>query len=138
VTDSGFNPKARRSLAALIGELPGQIGALVSAELATFKAEMAGKAKNFGLGAALFVVAAVLLFFAVAVFIATAIIALSLVLQLWLAALIVGVALLVIAVILALIGVNRVKKATETDPNGVRGSIRQDVDALKGVGSYDN
>jgi hypothetical protein len=86
----------------------------------------------------LFVVAAVLLFFAVAVFIATAIIALSLVLQLWLAALIVGVALLVIAVILALIGVNRVKKATETDPNGVRGSIRQDVDALKGVGSYDN
>ena len=138
MTESGFNPKARRSLVALVGELPGQIGALVNAELAAFKAELAGKAKNFGLGAALFVVAGLLLFFAVAVFIATAIIALALVLQLWFAALIVGVALLVVAVVLALIGLNRVKKATETDPNGVRESLRQDLDALKGVGEYDN
>jgi hypothetical protein len=49
-----------------------------------------------------------------------------------------AIALLVVAVILALIGVNRVKKATETDPNGVRSSLRHDVDALKGVGEYDN
>jgi hypothetical protein len=137
VTNTGFNPKTRRSLAELISELPAQVGALVSAELAAFKAEMAGKAKNAGIGAGLFVGAALFLFFAVSVLVATAVIALALVLPLWLSALIVGVVLLVIAVILALIGLNRVKAATKTDPDGVRGSIRHDVDALKGVGEYE-
>lgn len=137
MTTTGFNPKTRRSLAELLGELPAQVGALVSAELAAFKAEMAGKAKNAGIGAGLFVGAALFLFFALGVFIATAVIALALVLPLWLSALIVGVVLLLIAGILALIGMNRVKAATKTDPDGLRGSIRHDVDALKGVGEYE-
>lgn len=138
MTSTGFNPKVKRSLITLIGELPAQVGALVSAELAAFKAEMTGKAKNFGIGAGLFAGAAVFLFFATGVLIATAIIALALVLPPWLAALLVGLALLVIALILALVGVNRVKKAAANDPDGMRASLRHDVDALKGVGEYDH
>jgi hypothetical protein len=138
VTNSGFNPKTRRSLGDLIGELPAQVRDLVRAEVDAFKAEMSAKAKNFGIGAGLFAAAAFFGFFAFAVLIALAIIALALVLPLWLATLIVAVVLLAIAAVLALVGVNRVKKATAPDPDGVRASIRQDVDALKGVGQYEH
>jgi uncharacterized membrane protein len=138
VTTSGYNPKSKRSLFALIGELPAQVSDLVRAELDAIKAELSEKAKNFGVGAGLFAGAAFFGFFAFAVLIALAIIALALVLPLWLSALIVAVVLLAIAAVLALIGVQRVKKATAPDPEGVRASIRQDVDAIKGVGEYDH
>ncbi|MFO7689697.1 MAG: phage holin family protein [Cryobacterium sp.] len=134
---TGFNPKSRQPLFALIGELPGQISTLVRAELDAFKAEFASKAKNIGLGAALFIVAGVFAFFAVGVFIALFVIALALVLPPWLATLIVAVSLLIVAVVLVLVGLNRVKAATEPDPEGVHASIRKDVDAFKGVGEYE-
>ncbi len=138
MSNSGFNPKIKRSLFALIGELPGQIGDLVKAELAAFKADLADKAKNVGLGIALFAAAGLFAFFAVIVLIALAIIALALVMPLWLATLIVAVVLLVIALILALVGRSRIKAGTTQDPEGVRASIRHDVDAFKGVGKYDH
>lgn len=138
MTDTATNPKTRRSLGSLLGELPAQISDLVRAELAAFKAELTEKLKGLGIGAALFAGAALFLFFAGCVFIATAIIALALLLPLWLSALIVAVLLLIIAVVLALIGLRKVKKATATDPEGVRASIREDIDAVKGVGDYEH
>ena len=137
MSNSGYNPKNKRSLLVLIGELPGQVSALVQAELAAFKVEIAGKAKNVGAGIGLFAAAAVFVFFATGVLVALAVIALALVLPLWLSALIVAGVLLLLAVILALIGANRVKAGTAHDPAGVTASIRHDVDALKGVGQYD-
>jgi uncharacterized membrane protein YqjE len=138
VSNSEFNPKSRRSTFELLGELPGQVVALVRAELEAAKAEFAGKAKNIGLGIGLFVAAAVFAFFAVMVLVALAVIALDLVLPLWLATLIVALALLLLALLLALIGRNRVKAGTSSDPDGVTASIRSDVDALKGVGKYEH
>lgn len=138
MSEHGFNPKSKRSLFALIGELPGQIGDLVRAELAAFKAEIAGKAKNIGLGIGLFAAAGVFAFFATGVLIALAVIALALVLPLWLATLIVGAALLLIAAVLAMVGLNRVKAGTAPDPEGLGESIRHDVDAFKGVGQYEH
>ena len=138
MSTSGYNPKSKQSLLTLISELPGQITALIKAEIDAFKADISGKAKNVGLGIGLFVGAAVFAFFAIIVFIALAVIALDLVLPLWLAALIVAVALLLVAVILALIGLNRVKKGTKHDPDGVTASIQRDVDAFKGVGQYEH
>lgn len=138
MSTSGYNPKSKQSLLTLVSELPGQITALIKAEIDAFKADISGKAKNVGLGIGLFVGAAVFAFFAIIVFIALAVIALDLVLPLWLAALIVAVALLLVAVILALIGLNRVKKGTKHDPDGVTASIQRDVDAFKGVGQYEH
>jgi uncharacterized membrane protein len=138
VTNTGFNPKTRQSLGALVGDLPAQVGNLVRAEVDAAKAEFSAKAKNLGIGAGMFAAAAFFGFFAFAVLIALAIIALALVLPLWLATLIVAVVLLVIAAVLALVGVSQVKKATAEDPDGVRASLRQDVDALKGVGQYEH
>lgn len=138
MTTSGFNPKSKRSLITLLSELPGQISDLVHAELEAFKAEFASKAKNFGVGAALFIVAAAIGFFALGVLVALLIIVFALFLPLWLATLIVLVLLLAMAAILVLIGVNRVKAATAPDPEGVHASLRNDVDAFKGVGRYEN
>ncbi|WEO77587.1 phage holin family protein [Cryobacterium sp. SO2] len=138
MSTSGYNPKSKQSLFALLSELPGQIVDLVKAEIDAFKADISGKAKNVGIGLGLFIGAAVFGFFAIIVFIALAVIALDLVLPLWLSALIVAVALLLIAVILALIGLNRVKKGTRHDPEGVTASIQKDVDAFKGVGQYEH
>ena len=138
MTNTGFNPKTRQSLGTLIGDLPSQVGDLVRAEVDAAKAEFAEKAKNFGIGAGMFAAAAFFGFFAFAVLVALAVIALALVLPLWLATLIVAAVLIAIAAILALVGLNLVKKATAEDPDGVRASLRQDVDALRGVGQYEH
>ncbi|WP_166788013.1 phage holin family protein [Cryobacterium adonitolivorans] len=138
MSNSGYNPKSKQSLFTLLSELPGQIVDLVKAEIDAFKADISGKAKNVGIGLGLFIGAAVFAFFSIVVFIALAVIALDLVLPLWLAALIVAVALLLIAVILALVGLSRVKKGTRHDPEGVTASIQKDVDAFKGVGDYEH
>jgi len=138
VSNSGYNPKSKQSLFTLLSELPGQITALVKAEIDAFKADISGKAKNVGIGLGLFIGAAVFAYFAVLVFIAVAVIAIDLALPLWLSALIVAVGLLLVAVILALIGLNRVKKGTRHDPDGVTANLQKDVDAFKGVGDYDH
>lgn len=138
VSTSGYNPKSKQSLFTLLGELPGQITGLIKAEIDAFKADISGKAKNVGVGLGLFIGAAVFAYFAILVFIAVAVIAIDLALPLWLSALIVAVFLLLIAVILALIGLNRVKKGTRHDPDGVTANIQKDVDAFKGVGEYEH
>lgn len=138
MTNTGFNPKTRQPLGALITDLPNQVRDLVRAEVDAAKAEYSEKAKNLGIGAGMFGAAAFFGFFAFAVLVALAIIALALVLPLWLATLIVAAVLIAIAAILALVGLNRVKKATAEDPDGVRASLRQDVEALKGVGQYEH
>lgn len=138
MSTSGYNPKSKQSLFTLLGELPGQITGLIKAEIDAFKADISGKAKNVGVGLGLFIGAAVFAYFAILVFIAVAVIAIDLALPLWLSALIVAVFLLLIAVILALIGLNRVKKGTRHDPDGVTANIQKDVDAFKGVGEYEH
>lgn len=138
MSNSEFNPKRKRSIFALLGELPGEISELVRAELEAFKADLSAKAKNVGIGVGLFAAAAVFAFFATGVLVALAVIVLALVLPLWLATLIVMVALLLIAGILVLVGVNRVKKGATHDPDGVTANIRRDVDALKGIGDYEH
>ena len=138
MSNTGFNPKRKRSVFALLGELPGEVSELVRAELEAFKADLSVKAKDVGIGVGLFAAAAVFAFFATGVLVALGIIALALVLPLWLATLIVLVALLLITGILVLIGVNRVKKGASHDPEGVTVNIRRDVDALKGIGEYEH
>ena len=56
----------------------------------------------------------------------------------WLSALIVGVVLLLIAVVLALIGLSRVKKGVPPVPKESVDSVKDDVKAFRGTGSYDH
>jgi len=77
----------------------------------------------------------IFLFFAIGTLVAVIIAALSLVMPVWLAALIVFVFFLVVAVVLALIGVNYFKKMS-ADPNPIE-SVKKDIRAVKGEGEYD-
>ncbi len=141
MTDNHLPPEGgarSRSLGALISELPSQLIALLKAELDHLKAEFAGKARYAGVGIGLFVFAAVLGFFALETLVAAAILGLSVALPGWLAALIVVVGLLLIAGVLVLVGVSSLKKMNGVAPQKTIASIKEDADALKGLGRYDN
>ena len=130
--------KASRSLFQLISDLPKLLVALAKAELAKLKAELTEKAKYAGVGIGLFACAAGLVFFALGCLIAAAILGLALVLPGWAAALIVFGALVLIAVVLALIGVQNFKRMGGAVPEKTVASIQEDVEAIKGMGRYDN
>lgn len=127
-----------RPLVQLISDLPRLIVALLKAELNHLKAEFAEKAKYAGVGIGLLAGAAFFLFFAFATLVAAAILGIAVALPAWAAALIVFGALVVIAVILALIGVRSFKKMDGVAPSQTIDSIKEDADALKGLGKYDN
>ncbi|WP_285114653.1 phage holin family protein [Leifsonia sp. fls2-241-R2A-40a] len=127
-----------KSVAQLVTDLPRQLVELLTAELNHLKAEFAEKAKYAGVGIGLFAGAAFLLFFAFGTLVAAAILGIAVALPGWAAALIVFGALVVIAVVLALIGVRSLKKMDGVAPSQTIDSIKEDVDAVKGLGKYDN
>ena len=127
----------KKSVFTLIGELPSLITTLIKDEIEQIKREAVTRLKAAGIGIGLFAGAAVFLYFAAFVLLATIIIAIGQALPYWLAALIVGVVLLLIAVVLALIGLNRFKKGVPPVPKEAVDSVKDDVKAFKGVGQYD-
>ncbi|GAA4067895.1 MULTISPECIES: phage holin family protein [Agromyces] len=123
-----------RGLFTLLGELPDRISTLVRAEIDQVKAELTYKAKHFGIGAGLVVVAAFVGIFLLGTLIATGILALSLVMPGWAAALIVSGVLLLIILILLGVAVLNFKRGSE--PLESIESVRQDLDAITGRGAY--
>ncbi|WP_350348164.1 phage holin family protein [Agromyces sp. G08B096] len=124
-----------RSLFTLIGELPDRVSTLVRAEIDQVKAELSYKAKHFGIGSGLFVVALVVLPFLIFTLLAAAIFALALVMPAWAAALVVSGALALIIAVLVWIGIVNFKRGSE--PLESIDSLRKDIDAVKGTGDYD-
>jgi Flp pilus assembly protein TadB len=135
MTDRTVNDKNRESLATLIGNLPGLLTNLIQAEIDQLKTKAQHLGSYAGKGAIFMVLALVFVFFAVGVLVAVGILALSLVMPAWLAALIVFVLFLLIAVVLALIGVRFFKKMS-AEPNPIE-SVKKDIRAVKGEGEYD-
>ena len=119
----------------LIGRLTQQTSDLVHSELQLAKAEMTAKAKHAGVGAGLFGTAGVVALYGVGALIAAAILALALLLAPWLAALLIGVALLLIAGIIALVGKKQVRQATPAAPEQTIDNVKRDVKAVKEGGS---
>ncbi|HXD62606.1 MAG TPA: phage holin family protein [Lacisediminihabitans sp.] len=125
---------AKRSLFALLADLPRLFGDLVREEIDQLKNEVVGKIKHAGIGIGLFAAAAFFAFFAVAVLVAAAVLGIAEALPAWLAALIVAVALLVITGILAGIGVAQLKRGVPPTPTRTILSVKKDVDAVRGIG----
>lgn len=132
MTDS--QDRKPRSLFGLVRDVPELVKDLVKGELALFKAEMVGKAKIFGIAAAVLIVALVVLLYAIGVFLTAAVMGLATVMPAWLAALIVAVAMVVIAAILGLLGWNRLKKGLPITPKRTIDSVKNDINAVKGLG----
>jgi Putative Actinobacterial Holin-X, holin superfamily III len=127
----------KKSVFALIGDLPGIISTLIRDEIEQIKRELITRLKSAGIGVALFVVAAVFLYFAAFPLIAAAVLGLGEALPYWLSALIVGVLLLIVAAVFVLIGLSRVKKGVPPVPKEAVDSVKDDVKAFKGVQQYD-
>jgi hypothetical protein len=120
-----------RSIGQLVSDLSEQTSQLVRAEIALAKAEVSAKAQVFGMGAGMVTAAGVLALYVLAAAIATAILGLSTVWAPWLAALVVTGVLLLVTVILALIGIRAIKKASPPGPTRAKERLQEDVAALK-------
>ena len=127
----------KRSLFKLIGDLPGYLVDLLRSELELLKAELVEKAKHAGIGIGLVAAGAFFGFFTFAVLLTAAILGIATALPAWLAALIVGVALLIITAILVLVGVKQLKAGAPPVPSETIDSVKQDVNAIKGIGKRD-
>jgi hypothetical protein len=124
----------RRSLFQLIGDLPGYLADLIRSEIELLKTELVEKAKYFGVGAGLVAAGAVIALYAFGVLLAAAVLGIATALPAWLAALIVGVVLLIITTVLVLIGVRQLKRAAPPVPTETIDNVKKDVDAIKGIG----
>ena len=121
----------RPSVGELFSRLSEQTTRLVRAEIELAKAELAQKARASAIGIGLFVGAGLLAFFAFAVLIATAILGLAEAVPAWLAALIIGVALLLLTALLGFLGVRSFKAGMPPTPERTTANVKQDVEAIK-------
>lgn len=124
-----------KSLFTLIGELPEVISRLITAEVERLKVELQFKAKNVGVGIGLMAAAGFIAIFLLGTLITTAILAFALVMPAWAAALTVSGILLLAIAVLVWIAVRSFQRAGEDV--GLADDFRRDVDAVKGVGPYD-
>lgn len=131
---SDQQPGGRRSLGALLADLPRILSDLIRAEIESLQAELTAKAKAAGVGIGLFAAAGFVLVFALAVFVAAAIAALALVVPLWASALIVGGVLVLLAVILILVGVASLKRGLPPTPDKTIASVQADIRTIRGIG----
>jgi hypothetical protein len=127
----------KKSVFKLIADLPGYLVDLLRSEIELLKSELISKVKHAGIGIGLVAGGAFFAFFAFAVLLAAAVMGIATALPGWLAALIVGGALLVITVVLVLIGVNQLKRGTPPVPTETIESVKKDVNAIKGIGKRD-
>lgn len=123
-----------RSLFGLVGDVPKLVKELVKGELNLLKAEMLTKAKIFGLAAGLLVGALVIVLYAIGVLLTAAVMGLATVMPAWLAAIVIAVVMLIIAAILGLLGWRRLKKGLPITPKRTIDSVKNDINAVKGMG----
>ena len=92
---------------------------------------MTRKGKQAGLGAGMLGAGGLAALYGVACRLACVVIALSGAVAAWLAALIVGVALLAVSAAAALLGKGRLQKATPAVPEQAIGSVKADVEEIR-------
>lgn len=114
-----------------IQQLSNQTATLIRQELRLAQVELQEKGKHAGIGAGLFGGAGLVALYGVGFVLAAAALLLATALERWIAILIVGAALLVLAGVLALTGKKQVEQATPLAPEQAIETTKQDVDELK-------
>jgi len=120
-----------RSAGDLVKQLSEQVSVLVRDELKLAQLEMTRKGKQAGLGVGMLGGSALIAWYGVGCLIACVIIAISGAVAAWLAALIVGAALLASAGVAALLGKGRLQKATPPVPKEAVSGIKTDIEEIK-------
>src|ERR1700734_2799807 len=118
---------AEPSTGELVKRLSEQVSVLVRDELKLAQLEMTRKGKQAGIGAGMLGGSGLIALYGVACLLACAILGLSRVLEPWLAALIVGAALLLVSGVAALLGKARPKRPPPLAPAKAKDSVKADV-----------
>lgn len=124
--------ESKRSVFALITELPHLLGQLIRAELDLLKAELLHKLKGTGIGLGLVALAISLISLVLTLLAVAGILALSLVMPAWAATLIAAGAVLVVAVVLLAIGVAFLSGTKAPVPERTLESVHQDIARIRG------
>lgn len=130
-TSTRFNRADEKPLGELVQDLSRQTSTLIRQEMRLAQAELAEKGKHAGRGAGMFGGAGVVALYGVGALIAAAILGLATVLEPWIAATAIGVALLLIAGILALTGKKELEEAGPPKPEQALDSVQQDIATVK-------
>ena len=125
------SPTQERSTGELVKQVSEQISVLVRDELKLAQLEMTRKGKQAGMGIGMLGGSGVVALYGLGCLIACVIIAISGVLAAWLAALIVGAALLAVAGMAALTGKGRLQRATPPVPEETVSSLKADVEEIR-------
>jgi uncharacterized membrane protein YqjE len=111
-----FPPEREAPTGELVNQLSEQVSRLVRDELKMAGLELTRKGRFAGLGMGMYGASGLVALYAIACLLAAAIIAIAGEIRPWLAALIVGLALLVVSAVAALMGRSRVRRATPPIP----------------------
>jgi hypothetical protein len=122
----------QHSVGELVGQATEQLSRLVRQEVALAKEELAEKGRRAGRGGGLLGAAGAVGYAGLLFLAATAAAALSLVLPVWAATLIVTGVLFALAGLLAATGRAQLRQATPPTPEQALGSVRADVEEIKG------
>jgi Flp pilus assembly protein TadB len=126
----GTKPAREKSTAELVQDLTERFTHLARTELRLVVREVQGKAKHAGIGAASIGTAGVLAGYGMAVVLAGVVLLLALVLPAWIAAMIVGGALLLAAAVAALVARKQFRKSAPM-PSAAVEEAREDVAVVK-------
>ena len=122
---------ADASVGELVERLSAQVSTLVRDEMALAAAEMKRKAAQAGVGVVISGAGAVLALLGLGVLAAAAVLGLALVLAPWLAALIIGGALLVLAGVISAFGITQVRNVAPPVPEQAVQSAKRDIETVK-------
>lgn len=120
-----------RSVGDLVGRLSQQTATLVRDEMRLAQAELQQKGKRAGLGAGMFGGAGLVALYGVGALVAAAILLIGTALEPWIAAVIVGAALLAVGGLLTLMGKKQIDRATPPKPERAIESVQKDVEHVK-------
>jgi len=119
------------SVGQLVEQLSAQISALVRDEMALATAEMKRKGARAGMGVGVGSAGAVVALLGFGALVAAAVLGLATVLAAWLAALIIGAALLVLAGVVSAAGISQVRKSAPPVPEQAMRSTKHDIETMK-------
>lgn len=122
---------AEASVRDLVRQMSEDSSRLIRSEIRLAQAEMSEKAKGMGVGIGGFSAAGLLAFFGFGVLLAAAVLGLATVLPAPLAAVIIGVLLMLIAGITALIARRKVAQASPPVPERTIETVKEDVQEIK-------
>lgn len=131
IREQGQTNGAEASVGQLMERLSAQVSALVRDEVALATAEMKRKGAQAGVGIGLGGLGAVVALLGLGALVAAAVLGLATVLAAWLAALVIGLVLLVFAGVISGFGITQVRHSAPLMPEQAVQSTKHDIETVK-------